>query len=62
MVQYLQQRVINQMIVDHQGEVAARAVTILTRNEYMEADSMADAAMVPAKDTREVSQQLIHLH
>jgi RNA polymerase III subunit RPC82 len=54
MVQYLQQRIIHQMIVGHHGEVAARIVTILIRNGYLEADSLAEAAMVPAKDTREV--------
>ena len=54
MVQYLQQRISNQMILDQHGEVAARVVTILTLNGHLESDSLAEAAMVPAKDIREV--------
>jgi hypothetical protein len=54
MVQYLQQRIANQMILDHYGEVAARVVNILAMNGHLESDSLAEAAMVPAKDVREV--------
>lgn len=54
MVQYLQQRIGNQMILDHYGEIAARVVNILTLNGHLESDSLAEAAMVPAKDVREV--------
>mgnify|MGYP000691396891 CR=1 FL=1 len=54
LVQYMQSRITHQIIVDHQGEVAARIVTILTQNGLLESDSLAEAAMVPAKDTREV--------
>lgn len=40
--------------MDSHGEVAARIITILTLNGHLESDSIADAAMVPAKDSREV--------
>ena len=55
MVLYLQERIMNQMIADQHGEVAARIVTILMLNGHLESDSLAEAAMVPAKDIREVS-------
>ena len=55
MVLYLQERIMNQMIADQHGEVAARIVTILSLNGHLESDSLAEAAMVPAKDIREVS-------
>jgi DNA-directed RNA polymerase III subunit RPC3 len=54
LVEYLQRRIIHQVIYDSHGEVASRIVTILTLNGHLESDSLADAAMVPAKDTREV--------
>ena len=54
LVQYLQRRIVHQVIYDSHGEVASRIVTILSLNGYLESDSLADAAMVPAKDIREV--------
>jgi len=55
MVKYMQERITNRMLVDHHGEIAARIVTILLLNGHLESDSLAESAMVPAKDTREVS-------
>lgn len=58
LVAYLQDRIIHQIIHDSQGEVAARICNILRRNGHMESDAVAEAAMVPAKDTREVLHRL----
>jgi DNA-directed RNA polymerase III subunit RPC3 len=55
---YLRQRVLHQMIVDHHGEVAARIVSILQSKGHLDADAIADAAMVPAKDVREILHRL----
>ena len=43
-----------QVILDSHGEVAARICSILRVNGYLEAEAIAEKAMVPAKDTREV--------
>lgn len=43
------------MILDSHGEVAARICTILLEKGYLEADAIAEIAMLPGKDTREVS-------
>jgi DNA-directed RNA polymerase III subunit RPC3 len=58
LVEYLQDRIIHQIICDSHGEVAARICNILSNNGHMEADSIAEAAMVPAKETREVLHRL----
>eukprot|EP00934_Nitzschia_sp_Nitz4_P005418 Nitzschia sp. Nitz4//scaffold3_size479765//37888//39669//NITZ4_000015-RA/size479765-processed-gene-0.81-mRNA-1//-1//CDS//3329550503//5408//frame0 len=58
LVGYLQDRIIHQMLFDSQGEVAARICSILRTNGHMESDIIAEAAMVPAKDTREVLHRL----
>lgn len=42
------------MVLDSHGEVAARVCSILRTQGYLEADTIAETAMVPAKDTREV--------
>lgn len=55
---YLQERAIHQMILDQHGDVAARIVSILLRTKWLESDALADHAMVPAKDTREVCHKL----
>ena len=57
-VGYLQDRTIHQMIADSHGEVAARICSILRINGHLESDTIAEAAMVPAKDTREVLHRL----
>lgn len=55
---YLRQRALHQMILDHHGEVAARIVSILQSKGHLDADAIADAAMVPAKDVREILHRL----
>lgn len=45
---------ITQVVLDSHGEVAARICSILTEKGYLESDVIAEMAMVPAKDTREV--------
>ena len=42
------------MVLDSHGEVAARICSILTEKGHLEADTIAETAMVPEKDTREV--------
>lgn len=58
LVDYLQDRIIHQIISDGHGEVAARICAILRFKGHMESDAIAEAAMVPAKDTREVLHRL----
>ena len=58
LVDYLQDRIIHQIICDSHGEVAARICNILRITGHMEAESIAESAMVPAKDTREVLHRL----
>jgi len=43
------------VVLDSHGEVAARICSILTEKGHLEADAIAETAMVPDKDTREVS-------
>ena len=47
------ERVLHRVVLDRGGEVAGRIVSILEAKGYMEAESVADGAMVPAKDVRE---------
>ncbi|KAG7340759.1 RNA polymerase III subunit RPC82 helix-turn-helix domain containing protein [Nitzschia inconspicua] len=53
LVTYLKDRIIHQIISDRYDDVSARVCSILADSEYMEAEMIADAAMLPAKDTRE---------
>lgn len=55
---YLRDRIVYQMVHDRHGEVAARVVSILSQQGYLESDRLAETAMVPAKDTREVLHHL----
>jgi hypothetical protein len=54
LVAYLRQRVVHQIIFDHQGVVGARIVSILNAVGYQESDKLAEMAMAPAKDIREI--------
>jgi DNA-directed RNA polymerase III subunit RPC3 len=56
LLDYLRERVIHQIIQDRHGIVAARIVNILRHKGWLESETLADHAMVPAKETRE------HLH
>ena len=51
-------RIIYQVVYDRHGAIAARVVSILSAKGYLESDRIADIAMVPAKDTREVLHHL----
>jgi DNA-directed RNA polymerase III subunit RPC3 len=55
---YLRDRIFYQVVHDRHGEVAARVVSILTVKGWLESDRLAEYAMVPAKDTREVLHHL----
>mmetsp|Transcript_44439 Transcript_44439/g.49588 ORF Transcript_44439/g.49588 Transcript_44439/m.49588 type:complete len:629 (+) Transcript_44439:68-1954(+) len=57
LVEFLCDRIVHQIILDSHGEVAARICPILRLNGHMESDQIAELAMVPAKNTRE----LLHL-
>jgi len=54
MVEHSRKRIVHRALVDHQGETAARVCSILEARGYLEAEVIADAAMVPVKDAREV--------
>lgn len=58
LVEYLRDRIVHQIIVDTHGEVAARICPILRFTGYMESDQVAESAMAPAKDTRELLHRL----
>jgi DNA-directed RNA polymerase III subunit RPC3 len=57
---YLQERVVHQVVFDRYGEVAARILSALRHRQgeegssggWMESDALAERAMVPAKDAR----------
>jgi hypothetical protein len=55
---YLTDRVLYQVVLDRHGEVAARVASILLKHGYLESEKLAETAMVPAKDTREVLHHL----
>lgn len=54
LTRYLQERIIHQVVSDRHDVVAARVVSILWRLGYLEAETIADHAMVPVKEAREV--------
>lgn len=58
LLDYLRTRATHQLIYDRHGEVAARVVAILSRQGWLESDVLAEQAMVPAKDTREILHTL----
>lgn len=55
---HLQRRTLHQFITDAHGEIASRIYSILEAKGYLEAESVADAAMVPVKEAREVLYEL----
>jgi hypothetical protein len=64
-LEHLQDRLHRQVVYDRYGEVAARICTILAAKGHLESDTIAEMAMVPAKDTREVRTVLFpfcHVH
>jgi hypothetical protein len=50
------------VVLDSHGEVAARVCSILDTQGHLEADAIAETAMVPAKDTREVRRVVLCMH
>ena len=54
LVEHLRGRVLHRTVVDMHGEVPARICSILETKGHLDADAIAAAAMVPAKDVREV--------
>jgi hypothetical protein len=54
LIRYLQERIIHQVVSDRHDDAAARVVSILWRLGYLEAETIADHAMVPVKEAREV--------
>ncbi|CAJ1907264.1 unnamed protein product [Cylindrotheca closterium] len=58
LVQFLQDRIAKQIILDSHGEIAARVYAILRAKGSLESDTIAEIAMVPAKETREVLHRL----
>jgi len=51
-------RILHRVVLDRCGDVAARICSILEAKGFMEADGVADGAMVPAKDVREILNKL----
>jgi hypothetical protein len=51
-------RILYQIIYDRHGSIAARVLSILSTKGYLESDRLAEMAMVPAKDIREVLHHL----
>jgi len=58
LVEFLRDRIVHQIVLDTHGETAARICPVLRLNGYMESDQVAESAMVPAKDTRELLHRL----
>ena len=54
LVEHLRERSIHQLVFDAHGDVAARVCSVLRFRGHLEADAIANSAMVPVKDTREV--------
>jgi len=58
LTEYLHDRIIYKVVHDRHGEIAGRIVSILSVLGWLESDKIAEHAMVPAKDTREILHQL----
>lgn len=55
---YLRGRLVHQSIRDHHGDVSARICSILETKGHLEGEAIAESAMVPAKDAREMLHRL----
>ena len=55
---YLKGRILHEVIKEHYGDVAARMCSILQAKGHLESDTIAESAMVPAKDARELLHRL----
>jgi len=58
LLEYLRRRVVHQVVEDRHGQVAARILVILSQQGWLESDTLASSAMVPAKDTRAILHEL----
>lgn len=58
LLEYLRGRLIHQAIRDHHGDVPARICSILDARGHLEGEAIAESAMVPAKDAREMLHRL----
>mmetsp|Transcript_25857 Transcript_25857/g.56690 ORF Transcript_25857/g.56690 Transcript_25857/m.56690 type:complete len:615 (+) Transcript_25857:119-1963(+) len=58
LVEYLRDRIVHQIVRDTHGETAARIVSILRSNGYMESEQVAATSMNPSKDTLELLYRL----
>jgi DNA-directed RNA polymerase III subunit RPC3 len=58
LMQRLRDRIIHRILTTRHGLVAARIVSILQVKGHMESDSIAEDAMVPAKEAREILHRL----
>ena len=58
LVSHLRGRALNQFVTDDQGQHAARVCAILETRGYMESEALADCAMVPIQDAREITHLL----
>jgi len=54
LVRHLRGRVVHGIVREHRGIVASRICALLEVRGRLESDAIADGAMVPAKDVREV--------
>ena len=55
---YLRDRICHKIVCDRHGETAGRIVSILNTLGWLESTKIAEHAMVPAKDTREILHRL----
>lgn len=58
LVDFAQERIVHQIVLDRHGVVAARVISILLKHRWLESEALAEHAMVPAKDIREVLHTL----
>jgi len=58
LLDHIQRKLMHQYVTDAHGEVAARVCSILEAKGDLEAEGIADAAMVPVKEVREVLYDL----
>jgi DNA-directed RNA polymerase III subunit RPC3 len=58
LLNYLRGRLLHQSIRDHHGDVPARICSILESKGHLEGEAIAESAMVPAKDAREMLHRL----
>ena len=58
LVGHLRGRALHQIVLDDMGDTAARICAILETRGYLESEAIADSAMIPIQDAREVIHRL----